>query len=43
LVALFGYIGENEQPEGWGADGMIDAPLDVLAWINADEEKRNVR
>jgi phosphoglycolate phosphatase len=43
LVALFGYIGENEQPEGWGADGMIDAPLDVLAWINADEGKRNVR
>jgi 2-phosphoglycolate phosphatase len=43
LVALFGYIGENEKPEGWGADGMINAPLDVLAWVDPEEDKRNVR
>jgi 2-phosphoglycolate phosphatase len=43
LVALFGYIEENEEPERWGADGMIDAPLDVLTWVDTEEETRNVR
>ena len=43
LVALFGYIGENEEPERWGADGMIEAPLDVLTWVDAEEEERNAR
>jgi phosphoglycolate phosphatase len=35
LVALFGYIGENENPAEWGADGMIRAPLEVLDWLDA--------
>jgi phosphoglycolate phosphatase len=35
LVALFGYLGE-EDPGGWGAHGMIAAPLDVLDWLDAD-------
>jgi N-acetyl-D-muramate 6-phosphate phosphatase len=35
LVALYGYIGENEDPTQWGADGMINAPLDILSWIDA--------
>ncbi len=35
LVALYGYIGENEAPAKWGADGMVRAPLDVLGWIDA--------
>lgn len=43
LVALFGYIGENEKPENWGADGMIDTPLDILVWVDAEKEKRSVR
>jgi phosphoglycolate phosphatase len=34
LVALFGYLGE-EDPRGWGAHGMIAAPLDVLDWLDA--------
>ncbi len=33
LVALFGYLGEEEAPETWGADGLIADPLDVLDWI----------
>ena len=36
LVALFGYIGENENPERWGADGMIRSPLDILEWLQND-------
>lgn len=34
LVALFGYIGENENPAEWGADGMVNTPLEVLDWID---------
>lgn len=34
LVALFGYIGENESPAQWSADGMIKAPLDILDWLD---------
>lgn len=33
LTALFGYIGENDRPEEWGADGSIDHPLEVLDWL----------
>jgi phosphoglycolate phosphatase len=34
LVALFGYIGENEAPAQWGADGMVKTPLEILDWID---------
>lgn len=34
LTALFGYIGDEEDPEEWGADGAIDHPLQVLEWID---------
>jgi len=34
LVALFGYIGEDDQPQSWGADGMIHQPLDILDWLD---------
>jgi 2-phosphoglycolate phosphatase len=34
LVALFGYIGEHDQPQTWGADGMIDTPAEILRWID---------
>ena len=33
LVALFGYLGEQDQPRAWGADGLIRDPLEVLDWI----------
>ncbi len=33
LVALFGYLPPHENPEDWGADGMIDHPGAVLDWI----------
>lgn len=37
LVALFGYIGENERPQDWGADGMITEPAEILNWLNAND------
>lgn len=33
LVALYGYIGTADQPGDWGADGMIETPLDLLRWF----------
>ncbi len=33
LVALYGYINEDENPLTWQADGYIETPLDILSWI----------
>ncbi len=35
LVALWGYLGENDTPTDWGADGMTEKPLAVLDWLSA--------
>jgi 2-phosphoglycolate phosphatase len=34
LVALFGYIQEDDIPGTWEADGMISTPLELLAWLD---------
>ena len=34
LAALFGYIGEQDQPGQWGADGMIEQPQEILNWLS---------
>jgi len=34
LAALFGYIGEHDNPDAWGADGMINQPGEILNWLN---------
>lgn len=33
LIASFGYLSAADRPEDWGADGIIDHPLDILEWI----------
>ena len=33
LVARYGYIGCEEEPDSWGADGLIDTPLEILDWL----------
>lgn len=33
LVALFGYLGGEDRPENWGADGLVNTPQDILDWI----------
>ena len=30
VIANYGYIGENDHPENWGAHGNIDSPMDIL-------------
>lgn len=34
LVARFGYLADSDQPDLWGADGMIDAPQALLDWLD---------
>lgn len=34
LVALFGYLGEEDDPANWGADGLVHEPAEVLGWID---------
>ncbi len=33
LAARYGYLGVGSDPRTWGADGMIDAPEQVLAYL----------
>jgi N-acetyl-D-muramate 6-phosphate phosphatase len=37
LVALFGYIPDDESPELWGADALIRAPMEVIDWLKAHD------
>ncbi|MBU0498757.1 MAG: phosphoglycolate phosphatase [Gammaproteobacteria bacterium] len=33
LTALFGYLDEQDSPADWGADGMVESPIDILEWL----------
>jgi len=33
LVALFGYIGEQDQPGQWQADALLDTPQAIITWL----------
>lgn len=34
LVALFGYLRDDDIPENWGADGLVNTPAEILSWLN---------
>jgi len=33
IAVTWGYLGEGEPPQAWGADAVIDAPSDVLGHL----------
>ena len=33
LVARYGYLADEDTPEHWGADGMIDSPAEIMGWL----------
>lgn len=33
LAATYGYLGDGEQPEKWGADALIATPMEVLNYL----------
>jgi phosphoglycolate phosphatase len=43
LVALYGYIGEQEDPHGWGADGMLNDISELPGWLRAESRVREAR
>lgn len=34
LVALYGYINQNCNPQEWGADSFIKYPEEIISWID---------
>jgi len=40
VVALYGYLGEDELPAAWKAEHMIKHPLELLDWLAARPAKR---
>ena len=34
LIALYGYIGENEDTDSWGADALISEPEEILKHLS---------
>jgi len=34
LAALFGYIGEHDSPDTWGADGIVATPAEIMNWLS---------
>lgn len=41
LVAAFGYLGEQDRPEHWRADGIIMTPQAILDWLQSYNDKLN--
>lgn len=35
LVALFGYIMAEDRPQQWQADGLVNSPDEIWAWMEA--------
>lgn len=42
VVALYGYLGEDEQPAAWKADHMIKHPMELLEWLDSQPAHRRV-
>jgi len=40
LVAGYGYLGEGKPATEWGADGIVQSPAGVEAWIGARSKRR---
>ncbi|WP_305907268.1 HAD-IA family hydrolase [Methylomarinum sp. Ch1-1] len=35
LAALYGYLKNDDQPDAWGADGLISSPEQLTSWIQS--------
>jgi phosphoglycolate phosphatase len=33
LVAAWGYLGQGEPVQAWGADGIVESPRALLKWL----------
>jgi phosphoglycolate phosphatase len=37
VVARWGYLGHNDDPGSWQADGMAAQPIDLLSWLHTGQ------
>ena len=42
LVALFGYLQNEDEPHTWNANSMIEHPQDLLAWLDDRQMPGNI-
>ncbi|MDZ4812340.1 MAG: HAD-IA family hydrolase [Pseudomonadota bacterium] len=35
VAARFGYCGDDENPDAWNADAVIDRPAQLIDWLDA--------
>lgn len=33
LIAMYGYIAKTDTPKTWGADAVINSPLEIIDWL----------
>jgi len=33
LIACYGYIGNDDNPDSWGASGCVNSPMEILTWL----------
>lgn len=36
LAALYGYVPDDDPAQDWGADALLNEPLDILAWLDGE-------
>ncbi|MFT3905199.1 MAG: HAD-IA family hydrolase [Steroidobacteraceae bacterium] len=40
LGAAFGYLGENDDPDSWGAEAWLQTPDELLQWVQLNGAER---
>lgn len=43
IVAMFGYIGEQDNPEDWQADALLNTPAEIFEWITRYSTKKDTQ
>lgn len=41
LIAGFGYLGDDDRADAWFSHGWLNAPLDLLGWLDARDARAN--
>jgi phosphoglycolate phosphatase len=40
-IALYGYIGEQDRPHGWGAERLLRTPAEIAAWVTEIDRRED--
>lgn len=42
LIASYGYIDAQQTPQYWGADGVVEKPIEILDWLQSAKQAHSV-